>query len=324
MEEERQYFYHPGPNRFSFFAGVIMPTLSITVEATTHICAGVFFDPIPTIWHLMLVIFVPLAQLQVWFAIRRRDERRLALAGFLNAVVIGISAFYSIVYLPLLPMGVLALLFGVGLLPLAPYLSLVAGLMMRRQLRKVAATNPHRSFSIKKRGLPAGLALTTLVIGIIELPATITMIGFQMASSKSPQTQQAGIRFLREYSSLILPIILMLFYAATYLRFAPLARATAAFTALAVTTSSLRFGKSFHPGLFGLFYLSLPTLPTLQFFGGYPLRVVVAELMAPILRMSGFAVIPEATCLNWAGKLISIDAACSGSWWAITVAEKEH
>lgn len=199
MEEERQYFYHPGPNRFSFFAGVIMPAISITVEASTHICAGVFFDPIPTIWHLMLVIFVPLAQLQVWFAIRRRDAHRLALAGFLNTVVIGISAFYSIVYIPILPMGILALLLGVGLLPLAPYLSLVAGLMMRRQLRLVASTTPRRSFALKKRGLFAGLALTTVVFGMIELPATLTIIGFQMATSKSPQMQKKGIRFLRDY-----------------------------------------------------------------------------------------------------------------------------
>jgi len=112
--------------------------------------------------------------------------------------------------------------------------------------------------------------------------------------------------------SLLLPAVLVLFYAATYLTFAPLARATVAFTTLAVTTSSLRFGRSFHPGLFGLVYLSLPTLPTLQFFGGFPLRVVVAELTAPILRMSGFAVIPEGTCLNWAGQMIWIDAPCSG------------
>jgi Vault protein inter-alpha-trypsin domain len=199
MEEERQYFYHPGPNRFTFFAGVIMPAISITVEASTHICAGVFFDPIPTIWHLMLVIFVPLAQLQVWFAIRRRDVDRLALAGFLNAIVIGISAFYSIVYIPLLPMGILALMFGVGLLPLAPYLSLVAGLMMRRQLRLVAATTPRRSFALKKRGLLAGLALTTLAFGMIELPATLTVIGLQMATSKSPQMRKEGICFLRDY-----------------------------------------------------------------------------------------------------------------------------
>jgi exosortase/archaeosortase family protein len=133
--------------------------------------------------------------------------------------------------------------------------------------------------------------------------ALIAAIVFLVASRKPwPQANR----------SLLWPAILVLFYAATYLTFAPLARATVAFTTLAVTTSSLRFGKSFHAGLFGLFYLSLPTLPTLQFFGGYPLRIIVAELTAPILRMSGFAVIPEGTCLNWAGQMIWIDAPCSG------------
>lgn len=136
--------------------------------------------------------------------------------------------------------------------------------------------------------------------GVLALVAALV---FLVASRKPwPQTQR----------SLILPAILVLVYVATYLTFAPLARATVVFTALAVTTSSLRFGKSFHPGLFGLVYLSLPTLPTLQFFGGYPLRVVVAELTAPLLRMSGFAVIQEGTCLNWAGQMIWIDAPCSG------------
>jgi exosortase/archaeosortase family protein len=136
--------------------------------------------------------------------------------------------------------------------------------------------------------------------GVLALVAALVFL----VASRKPWPQRER--------SLWLPMLFVLLYAATYLSFAPLARATVAFTALAVTTSSLRFGKSFHPGLFGLFYLSLPTIPTLQFFGGYPLRVVVAELTAPILRMSGFAVIPEGTCLNWAGKMIWIDAPCSG------------
>lgn len=201
MEEERLYYYHPGPNRFAFFAGVIMPAISITVEVATHICAEFFFDPIPTIWHLMLVIFVPLAQLHVWFVVRRVAADRVALAGLLNNLVIGISLFYSIVYLPLVPMGMLALLFGLGLLPLAPYLSLAAALIMRRQLKKVASRNPHRSFALKTRGLLAGLALITAVIGIVELPSTLTTIGFQMATSNSPKMQSEGIRFLRDFGN---------------------------------------------------------------------------------------------------------------------------
>ena len=116
----------------------------------------------------------------------------------------------------------------------------------------------------------------------------------------------------REEPSLLIPALLVVVYIATYSVFPPLARATLAFTVLGVTASSLRFGRSFHPGLFGLLYLSLPALPTLQFFGGYPLRVVIAEVTAPILRIGGFAVVPEGTCLNWAGQLIWIDAPCSG------------
>jgi len=109
-----------------------------------------------------------------------------------------------------------------------------------------------------------------------------------------------------------LPAALILVYVVTYFVLPPLARAMIAFTAIAVTASLLRFGKGFHAGLFGLVYLSLPTIPTLQFFGGYPLRVVVAEFTAPILRMAGFGVVAEGTCLNWSGKLIWIDAPCSG------------
>src|ERR1044072_971268 len=211
MEEERQYEpvqlynpgapYDPGPNRFTFFAGVIMPAISVTVEATPHICAAPFFDPIPTIWHLLLVIFVPLAQLQIWFAIRRRTPERLALAGFLNAVTIGISIFYSIVYLPLIPLALLALLFGLGLLPLAPFLSLLASLMMRHKLKRVAATSPRRRFALKTKGMLAGLALTAVAIGMAELPKTITTIGLYMATSSSPPTRAEGIRFLRAYGS---------------------------------------------------------------------------------------------------------------------------
>ena len=42
------------------------------------------------------------------------------------------------------------------------------------------------------------------------------------------------------------------------------------------------------------------------------MRVVVGQIAAPVLRMGGFAVTAQGTCLNWAGKLISIDAPCSG------------
>ena len=112
--------------------------------------------------------------------------------------------------------------------------------------------------------------------------------------------------------SLTLPSLLVLLYVVTYPVFPPLVRAGLAFTAIGVTLSLFRFGKPFHPGVLGLLCLSLPLIPSLQFYGGYPLRMLVASLTAPILRLGGFAVIQEGTCLNWAGQLIWIDAPCSG------------
>jgi len=198
MEEQN---YRPKSHGYLLFAGVIMPAISITVEASTHFCAGIFFDPIPTTWHLLLVIFVPLAQLQVWFALRRERPDQLRLAGFINAIVIGISIFYSIVYLSILPLALVTVLIGLGFLPLAPYFSLVAALMMRHKLNQIAAIAPPKTFTIKKRGLVVGLGVTLVLVGIIELPATLTRIGMQKAASDSPQTRAEGIRFLRTFGN---------------------------------------------------------------------------------------------------------------------------
>src|SRR6185369_14306131 len=79
--------------------------------------------------------------------------------------------------------------------------SLVGALIMRHKLKRLAATAPQRSFAVKTSGLLAGLALTVAVLGIVELPATITTYGLQMAVSDSPQTRNDGIRFLRIYGS---------------------------------------------------------------------------------------------------------------------------
>lgn len=201
MDENQPKPIRTGHHAFNLFAGVIMPVISITVEATTHICAETFFDPIPTPWHLMLVIFVPLAQLHVWFVIRRGVATRPVLTGLVNAVAIGISLFYSFIYIPLLPLAVIALLFVVGVLPLAPYLSLLASIAMRVQLTRLISTPGQQSFAFRKTGLLAGLAITAALLGAIELPGSITRYGLRMASSSSPETRAEGIQFLRRFGS---------------------------------------------------------------------------------------------------------------------------
>ena len=179
----------------ALFGGVILPAISIAVEATTHICAAEFFDPIPTVWHLLLVIVVPAANLQVWWAVAKGETERGKLLGFTNGIAIAISIFYTIVYIPLMPMAFIAIPFmGLGLLPLAPVTSLISGFILRRQLRRIV---PERSFTLKPRGLLTACVLTFVAMTLIQLPVSLTRIGLQMATSDSAERRAKGLRWLR-------------------------------------------------------------------------------------------------------------------------------
>lgn len=119
---------------------------------------------------------------------------------------------------------------------------------------------------------------------------------------------QSGIRG----KSLAVPLLLTLLYIATY-PFAPrLVQGMMAVTAAGSLLCGIRLGKVAHVPSWGLLMLSLPVMPSLQFFLGYPIRVLSGLLAAPLLHLGGFAVALEGTCFNWGGQLISIDAPCSG------------
>lgn len=64
--------------------------------------------------------------------------------------------------------------------------------------------------------------------------------------------------------------------------------------------------------LLGLATLTLPILPTLDFLLAWPLRRLSALLTAGLLRMNGFTVRVEGVALDWQGKQLLFDAACSG------------
>ncbi|HEX4945610.1 MAG TPA: archaeosortase/exosortase family protein, partial [Blastocatellia bacterium] len=110
----------------------------------------------------------------------------------------------------------------------------------------------------------------------------------------------------------LLPSALMLLYAATFHWLPPLLRAVLAVTTIGVTMSQCWLRRPLRPAIAGLFVLSLPVIPVLQFYLGYPLRVVVGAVTAPLLQLAGLTVVREGTSLNWNGQLISIDAPCSG------------
>jgi len=177
--------------------GVVLPAVTLLLEAASGMCAGAFFDPTPTVWHGLLVAFVPLANGLVWLALKRNDPRRLRLLAWLNGAAIGIAIFYSLLFVPLLLPGLFAIIFfGWGLLPWAPTLSLVATLVLRRRLADLGPT-PGASLP----GFWRGIGLAWLVLAIIQAPVITTRLAMTKAAGESPEAQRQGIRWLRAVGS---------------------------------------------------------------------------------------------------------------------------
>ena len=58
--------------------------------------------------------------------------------------------------------------------------------------------------------------------------------------------------------------------------------------------------------------LSLPILSSLQFYLGYPLRVVTAEGSAAVLAAAGIHAVRSGSALSVDGALVIVDAPCAG------------
>ena len=112
--------------------------------------------------------------------------------------------------------------------------------------------------------------------------------------------------------NLLLPALLTLLYSITFHFFHPLFRGMIVVTVIGSILSFLCYGRPFHTGIWLLLLWSLPIVASLQFYMGYPLRVLTGFLSAPLIHLAGFDVIPEGTTLKWRGELILIDAPCSG------------
>jgi exosortase/archaeosortase family protein len=82
--------------------------------------------------------------------------------------------------------------------------------------------------------------------------------------------------------------------------------------ALACVFSTVSYGRAMQPAVAGLMLLSLPLLASLQFFGGFPLRLLTTHLVTILLATAGWEVEAEGTLLRWAGEIIAVDAPCAG------------
>ncbi len=174
--------------------GVILPLVTLGVELYSGMCADTFFDPLPTPLHILLVAAVPVANaLAIWVLHRRATHLFRALL-LLNGAALGVAILYSLLFLPLMPLAVIALIFGMGVLPLSPSLSLISAVALRRRLLRTGWPLP------AMRWWPGALAAVALLLAA-EVPGSLTRLGVHMAVTGSPEAQVQGLRMLRSVGS---------------------------------------------------------------------------------------------------------------------------
>jgi hypothetical protein len=189
---------HNAPGWWLFTLGVLVPSAAIAFEFVSGACAGLFLDPLPTLAHVALASFVPLANLLVWLEVRRGTLHWLPWLGWANGAAIAISLVFAIVFLPLTPFALASILFllgllfyGIGLAPLAPLLSFICALVLRGHLRRARGTDG------RLPRLWPGFALGFCALATFTLPMILTEVGLELAVSDDPAQSTRGVRLLR-------------------------------------------------------------------------------------------------------------------------------
>ena len=170
--------------------GVFLPIVALAVEASFRVFGDAFFDPVPSLYHGLLIAMVPLANAVL--ALSLVLERPLLARCFpwFQAAAMGVSLLYAIMFLPITPFAPFAIIwFGIGFLPLAPLLSLIAAMLGRKAFRRMhGAPLPF---------LWRGMLLTLVLFIGADAPAILTRVGLHMATAEAQQTRVAGVRWLR-------------------------------------------------------------------------------------------------------------------------------
>ena len=172
---------------------VIYPLFVIGFELATNMCAESFFDPMPTLYHKLLVLVVPCANFLVWWKLRYGSTIKTGTLLLLIASSIGIAGYYTIIFLPIIPLSLIAIVFfGLGLLPFAPLISLICASKLYRNLKgKSEQDIAGKNYMLK------GVSLALLTLILLDVPSAVTYFGVNWAANDQADRRDKAIQLLR-------------------------------------------------------------------------------------------------------------------------------
>ncbi|MCC7375317.1 MAG: hypothetical protein IT581_11745 [Verrucomicrobiales bacterium] len=194
---------------FLWIFGVVLPVITLVYELATGHCAAEFFDPLPSVWHGLMVAAVPLANAWVLRKTRVLDESRERTAAkhrrsqglwAANGLALAVSSAYALLFLPLMPAAMLAVVVFLGVFALAPMGAWLASLALRFRLSKESGSGSGSETPLGKRAWWLGFAATSLAMIALALPQALTRHYARVAAEDSGRSADA-LRWLRQHGN---------------------------------------------------------------------------------------------------------------------------
>jgi hypothetical protein len=146
--------------------GCLWPMATLAFELATGLSAEIYGDPVPDALRLVMVMLVPATSA---FLLWQQSPLALgAVMSGLAGMALGVAAIYTLLYLPVLPLALPGVLFGIGLFAFAPLASLIALWLFLASARKDGAISQH--------WLWAGVAASVMLLLLADMPAAMARI----------------------------------------------------------------------------------------------------------------------------------------------------
>jgi hypothetical protein len=184
--------------------GIFLPLFAIAVELTTRICSDSIYNPLPTIWHILLYAFISVGNAVILWGAKRSSPRGLSVLMIVNGFITGLSFWYFIQGLAIAPIGALAILFAIvfppmfiiGLCALSPVLSIIASFQNHKYNLNDGAKN--NSGSVKQK---IGIAAAIMLMILIEISGALTISNMQIANKENTEKCAQALNWLRNWGN---------------------------------------------------------------------------------------------------------------------------
>jgi Vault protein inter-alpha-trypsin domain/PEP-CTERM motif len=202
-------------------AGVLLPSVAVAIEHSEGWVGDLVVSPIPTGWHVALLVLVIASNLLGLLATPSiAAHRRFGVVAVLNGVTLGVAGVYTLAFLPLMPLSLLAIVvYGLGFLGFAPAGTFACAVWLRVRLRRMrvqalldARPTPSSSYRAadspepilvdsRMRGTALGVLIGLAALFLLELGPALTHRNLRLANSTDATLAARGVERLRLWSN---------------------------------------------------------------------------------------------------------------------------